>query len=86
MLTLCYGPIAQCRKMKADESDALLASNYAQLLDCGVAKACVVPSAAQYFASFYVQLECGPIPKVMAAQPNIGVALCQSSVILFLVP
>jgi len=32
------------------------------------------------------QLECGPIPNVMAAQPNIGGALCESSVIPFFVP
>ena len=25
----------------------------------------------------YVQLECGPIPKVMPALPNIGGALCE---------
>jgi len=32
------------------------------------------------------QLQCGPISNVMAALPNIGGALCQSSVIPFLVP
>ena len=32
------------------------------------------------------QLECGPMPNVMAAQPNIGGAVCESSVIPFLVP
>jgi len=32
------------------------------------------------------KLECGPMPNVMAAQPNIGGALCDSSVIPFLVP
>jgi len=32
------------------------------------------------------ELECGPMPNVMAAQPNIGGALCESSVIPFLVP
>ena len=32
------------------------------------------------------ELECGPMPKVMAALPNIGGALCESSVILCLVP
>jgi len=32
------------------------------------------------------KLECGPIPNRMAAQSNIGVALCESSVIPFLVP
>ena len=31
------------------------------------------------------ELECGPMPNVMAAQPNIGGALCESSVIPFLV-
>ena len=31
-------------------------------------------------------LECGPMPNVMAALPNIGGALCESSVIPFLVP
>ena len=31
------------------------------------------------------KLECGPMPNVMAAQPNIGGALCESSVITFLV-
>ena len=30
-------------------------------------------------------LECGPIPNVMAAQPNIGVAVCESPAIPFLV-
>jgi len=33
-----------------------------------------------------IQLECGPMPNVVAAQPNIGGALCESSVIPFLVP
>jgi len=33
----------------------------------------------------YVKLECGPMPNVMAALPNIGGALCESSVIPFLV-
>jgi len=32
------------------------------------------------------QIECGPMPNVMAAQPNMGDALCESSVIPFLVP
>jgi len=32
------------------------------------------------------QLQCGPMPNVMATQPNIGGALCKSSVIPFLVP
>jgi len=32
-----------------------------------------------------ITIECGPMPNVMAAQPNIGGALCESSVILFLV-
>ena len=32
------------------------------------------------------KLECGPMPSVMAALPNIGGALCESSVIPFLVP
>ena len=31
-------------------------------------------------------LECGPMLNVMAVQPNIGGALCESSVIPFLVP
>jgi len=30
--------------------------------------------------------ECGPMPNVMAAQPNIDGSLCERSVILFLVP
>jgi len=34
----------------------------------------------------YYEPECGPMPNVMAAQPNIGGALCESSVIPFLVP
>ena len=33
-----------------------------------------------------MELEGGPMPNVMAAQPNIGGALCESSVIPFLVP
>jgi len=32
------------------------------------------------------RVECGPMPNVMAAQPNIGGALCESSIIPFLVP
>jgi len=28
---------------------------------------------------FYMKLECGPMPNVMAAKPNIGGALCESS-------
>ena len=31
-------------------------------------------------------LQCGSMPNVMAARPNIGGALCESSVIPFLVP
>jgi len=34
----------------------------------------------------HFQLECGPMPNVMAAQPNIGGAFCESSVIPLLVP
>ena len=33
-----------------------------------------------------MKLECAPMPKVMAAQPNIDGALCESSVIRFVVP
>jgi len=33
-----------------------------------------------------MKLECWPMPNVMAAQSNIGGALCKSSVIPFLVP
>ena len=33
-----------------------------------------------------LKLECGPMPNVMAAQPNIGDARCESSVISFLLP
>jgi len=29
-------------------------------------------------APFYVKLECGPMPNVMAALPNIGGALCST--------
>jgi len=32
------------------------------------------------------KLECGPMPNVMAAQQNIGGAVCESSVIPFLLP
>jgi len=32
------------------------------------------------------QLECGPMPHMMAALPNIGGALCERSIIPFLVP
>jgi len=32
-----------------------------------------------------MKLECALMPSAMAAQPNIGVALCESSVITFLV-
>jgi len=32
-----------------------------------------------------IKLECGPMPNVMAVLPNIGGALCKSSVITFLV-
>ena len=35
---------------------------------------------------FHPKLECGPMPNVMAAQPNIGGALCESSVMPFLLP
>ena len=36
--------------------------------------------------ALYGKLECGPMPNLMTAQPNIGGALCESSVITFLVP
>jgi len=29
-------------------------------------------------APFYIQLECGPMPNVMSALPNIGGALCST--------
>ena len=32
------------------------------------------------------KLECGPMPNVMAALPNIDDAFCESSVVPFLVP
>jgi len=32
------------------------------------------------------KLECGPMPNLMAAQPNTGGALCKGSLIPFLVP
>jgi len=32
----------------------------------------------------YSKLECGPMPNVMVSQPNIGGALCESSVVPFL--
>ena len=32
------------------------------------------------------KLECGPMPNVMSARPNVGGAHCESSVIPFLVP
>jgi len=35
---------------------------------------------------FWKQLECGPMPDVMATQPNTGGTLCDSFVIPFLVP
>jgi len=35
---------------------------------------------------FNSKLKCGPMPNVMAAQPNIDGAFCESSVILLLVP
>jgi len=38
------------------------------------------------FYKIRTKLECGPMPSVMAAQPNIGGAVCESSVIPFLVP
>jgi len=36
------------------------------------------PCSVYYFASFYVQLECGPMPNLMVALPNIGGALCST--------
>jgi len=35
---------------------------------------------------YHGKLECGPMSNVMAAQPNISGAFCESSVIQFLVP
>ena len=35
---------------------------------------------------YQMQLECGPMPNVMAAQPNVGGPLCKSCVFPFLVP
>jgi len=34
----------------------------------------------------HLELECGPMPNVMATLPNIGGTVCESSVIPFLVP
>jgi len=39
-----------------------------------------------YKVKLYTKVECGPMPNVMAAVRNIGGALCESSVIPFLVP
>jgi len=36
---------------------------------------------AYHFCIVIKLLECGPMPNVMAAQPNIGGAVCESSVI-----
>ena len=33
-----------------------------------------------------IELECGPMPNLMAALPNIGGALCESFLIPFIVP
>ena len=35
---------------------------------------------------FILSLECGPMPNLMASRPNIGGAVCKSSLIQFLVP
>jgi len=41
---------------------------------------------AQQMVQEKTTLECGPMPNVMSAKPNIGGAVRQSSVIPFLVP
>ena len=47
----------------------------------------LLPSYYMIGLSMNVELEeCGPMPNVTAAQPNIDGALCERSVILFLVP
>jgi len=33
-----------------------------------------------------IKLECGPMPNVIAARPNIGGAVCESSIIPLLLP
>jgi len=38
------------------------------------------------WVKYSTKLECGPMPNVMTALPNIGGALCESCVIPFLVP
>jgi len=43
-------------------------------------------TSAEACSKTKAELECGPMPNVMAALPNIGGALCESSVIPFLVP
>jgi len=50
--------------------------------DNGLTKAELQPSQAKMM----LKLEYGPMSNVMAAQPNIGGALCESSVIPFLIP
>jgi len=44
---------------------------------------CLAISAVSWWK--YTQLECGPMPNVMAAQLNVGGTVCKSSVIPFLV-
>jgi len=39
-----------------------------------------------HLAKTAIKLECGAMPNVMAAQPNIGGALCESSIIPFFLP
>jgi len=51
--------------------------------DCHVS--CLKPFEIPYVRMQHIQ-ECGPMPNMMAAQPNISGALCESSVIPFLVP
>ena len=39
-----------------------------------------------YYGHTMRKLECGPIPNIMAALPNMGGAVCESSVVPFLIP
>jgi len=45
-----------------------------------------IDDIAMALKKMFDKLECGPMPNVMAAQPNIGGAVYESSVIPFLVP
>jgi len=66
----------ETKKIKASTTSPVL-----QTWGCSIYRLCY-----KVVSALFKILECGPIPNVMAAQPNVGGVLCESSVIPLIAP